>query len=146
MLNGASDLMVAAFGDKGRHSRSTVGVASLPADAPRSKSKAFSKYPERSRIPMRAPDWLTARPVAHRGLHDISRGIVENMPARGAVPPLGLEISASNVDIQLTSAMARRWCIMMTGSAASPKAAGALLGMTAAELKAVQIQGYARSG
>ena len=29
---------------------------------------------------MRAPDWLTARPVAHRGLHDISRGIVENMP------------------------------------------------------------------
>ena len=30
---------------------------------------------------MRAPDWLTARPVAHRGLHDISRGIVENMPA-----------------------------------------------------------------
>ena len=30
---------------------------------------------------MRAPDWLTARPVAHRGLHDIARGIVENMPA-----------------------------------------------------------------
>ena len=25
---------------------------------------------------MRAPDWLTARPVAHRGLHDIARGIV----------------------------------------------------------------------
>ncbi|MDU6374189.1 MAG: glycerophosphodiester phosphodiesterase, partial [Bradyrhizobium sp.] len=36
---------------------------------------------------MRAPDWLTARPVAHRGLHDASRGIIENMPAaaRGAV-------------------------------------------------------------
>ena len=30
---------------------------------------------------MRAPGWLTARPVAHRGLHDIARGIVENMPA-----------------------------------------------------------------
>jgi glycerophosphoryl diester phosphodiesterase len=30
---------------------------------------------------MRAPDWLTARPVAHRGLHDRARGIVENMPA-----------------------------------------------------------------
>jgi glycerophosphoryl diester phosphodiesterase len=29
---------------------------------------------------MRAPDWLTARPVAHRGLHDRARGIVENMP------------------------------------------------------------------
>jgi enamine deaminase RidA (YjgF/YER057c/UK114 family) len=33
VLNGASDLMVTAFGDKGRHARSTVGVASLPADA-----------------------------------------------------------------------------------------------------------------
>ena len=33
VLNGASDLMVAVFGDKGRHARSTVGVASLPADA-----------------------------------------------------------------------------------------------------------------
>jgi enamine deaminase RidA (YjgF/YER057c/UK114 family) len=33
VLNGASDLMVATFGDKGRHARTTVGVASLPADA-----------------------------------------------------------------------------------------------------------------
>jgi enamine deaminase RidA (YjgF/YER057c/UK114 family) len=33
VLNGASDLMVMAFGDKGRHARTTVGVASLPADA-----------------------------------------------------------------------------------------------------------------
>jgi enamine deaminase RidA (YjgF/YER057c/UK114 family) len=33
VMNGASDLMVAAFGDKGRHARSTVGVAALPADA-----------------------------------------------------------------------------------------------------------------
>jgi enamine deaminase RidA (YjgF/YER057c/UK114 family) len=33
VLNGASDLMVAAFGAKGPHVRTTVGVASLPADA-----------------------------------------------------------------------------------------------------------------
>jgi enamine deaminase RidA (YjgF/YER057c/UK114 family) len=33
VLNGASDLMVAVFGDKGCHARTTVGVASLPADA-----------------------------------------------------------------------------------------------------------------
>ncbi len=32
-MNGASDVMVAAFGDKGKHARSTVGVAALPADA-----------------------------------------------------------------------------------------------------------------
>jgi glycerophosphoryl diester phosphodiesterase len=36
---------------------------------------------------VRAPDWLTARPVAHRGLHDRARGIIENMPgaARAAI-------------------------------------------------------------
>jgi enamine deaminase RidA (YjgF/YER057c/UK114 family) len=33
VLNGASDLMVQVFGDKGRHARTTVGVAALPADA-----------------------------------------------------------------------------------------------------------------
>ena len=33
VMNGASDLMVAVFGDKGRHARTTVGVASLPSDA-----------------------------------------------------------------------------------------------------------------
>ncbi|MFT8717780.1 RidA family protein [Acetobacter sp.] len=34
VMNGASDLAVAAFGDAGRHTRSTVGVPSLPLDAP----------------------------------------------------------------------------------------------------------------
>jgi enamine deaminase RidA (YjgF/YER057c/UK114 family) len=33
VMNGASDLMVAAFGDKGKHSRTTVGVSALPQDA-----------------------------------------------------------------------------------------------------------------
>jgi enamine deaminase RidA (YjgF/YER057c/UK114 family) len=33
VLNGASDLFVAVFGDKGRHARTTVGVAVLPGDA-----------------------------------------------------------------------------------------------------------------
>lgn len=33
VMNGASDLMVEVFGDKGRHARSTVGVAELPVDA-----------------------------------------------------------------------------------------------------------------
>lgn len=32
VINGASDLMVAVFGDKGRHARSAVGVPSLPLD------------------------------------------------------------------------------------------------------------------
>jgi enamine deaminase RidA (YjgF/YER057c/UK114 family) len=33
VMNGASDLAVAVFGDVGRHARSTIGVASLPLDA-----------------------------------------------------------------------------------------------------------------
>src|SRR4029077_9440666 len=33
VMNGSSDLMVAVFGDKGRHARTTVGVAVLPGDA-----------------------------------------------------------------------------------------------------------------
>jgi enamine deaminase RidA (YjgF/YER057c/UK114 family) len=33
VMNGASDLMVAVFGDKGRHSRTTIGVAALPQNA-----------------------------------------------------------------------------------------------------------------
>lgn len=34
VMNGASDLAVAVFGDAGRHARTTVGVPSLPADVP----------------------------------------------------------------------------------------------------------------
>jgi len=33
VMNGASDLMVTAFGDKGRHARTTIGVAALPLNA-----------------------------------------------------------------------------------------------------------------
>ncbi len=34
IINGASDLAVAIFGDAGRHARAAVGVPSLPLDAP----------------------------------------------------------------------------------------------------------------
>ncbi len=47
-----------------------------------------------------APAWLTARPIAHRGLHDKARGVVENtrVAARAAVAR-GYAIEC---DIQLT--------------------------------------------
>src|SRR6201991_738021 len=61
------------------------------------RSRPSSRSPDR----MRAPAWLTARPVAHRGLHDISRGIVENMP--GAVQAAIAGNFAIEVDIQLTA-------------------------------------------
>ena len=50
---------------------------------------------------MRAPDWLTARPVAHRGLHDAARGIIENMPAAAQAAIDGN--FAIECDIQLTA-------------------------------------------
>jgi enamine deaminase RidA (YjgF/YER057c/UK114 family) len=34
VVNGASNVLLAAFGDAGIHARSAVGVASLPLDAP----------------------------------------------------------------------------------------------------------------
>lgn len=50
---------------------------------------------------MRAPDWLTARPVAHRGLHDRARGIIENMP--GAIAAAIAGNFSVEVDLQLTA-------------------------------------------
>jgi glycerophosphoryl diester phosphodiesterase len=86
---------------------------------------------------VRAPDWLTARPVAHRGLHDRTRGIIENMPgaARAAIDAnVGIEC-----DIQLTTdgeAMVHHDDALGRLTEGS----GALLGMTAAELKAVRFK------
>ena len=34
VMNGASDLAVEVFGEAGKHARTTIGVPSLPADAP----------------------------------------------------------------------------------------------------------------
>lgn len=49
---------------------------------------------------MRAPDWLTARPVAHRGLHTAARGIIENMPSAISAAVNGN--FAIEVDLQLS--------------------------------------------
>lgn len=50
---------------------------------------------------MRAPDWLIARPVAHRGLHDRARGIVENMPSAFNAAIAGN--FSIELDVQLTA-------------------------------------------
>ena len=81
---------------------------------------------------MRAPDWLTARPVAHRGLHDRARGIVENMPAAAQAAIAGN--FAIECDVQLTSdgeAMVHHDDELGRLTEGS----GALLEKTAAELK-----------
>jgi len=83
---------------------------------------------------VRAPDWLTARPVAHRGLHDRARGILENMP--GAVQAAIAGNFSIEVDLQLTAdgeAMVHHDDAL----GRLTEGAGALRGMTAAALKAV---------
>src|SRR5690242_20769615 len=102
----------------------------------RSRLKAFSKFPEGDH-PVRAPKWLTARPVAHRGLHDAARGIIENMPgaAKAAVAGnFGIEC-----DIQLTSdgeAMVHHDDELGRLTEGS----GALLTKTKAELQAIRFK------
>ena len=44
IMNGASDLAVAVFGDSGRHARTTIGVPSLPADAAVEVEGMFEVY------------------------------------------------------------------------------------------------------
>jgi glycerophosphoryl diester phosphodiesterase len=83
---------------------------------------------------MRPPDWLTARPVAHRGLHDIARGIVENMP--GAFEAAIAGNYAIETDLQLSAdgeAMVHHDDVLGRLNEGS----GALLSKTAAELRAV---------
>ncbi|HSI42595.1 MAG TPA: glycerophosphodiester phosphodiesterase family protein [Xanthobacteraceae bacterium] len=50
---------------------------------------------------MAAPDWLTARPIAHRGLHDAAAGIIENMPAAAEAAMAGRY--AIECDVQLSA-------------------------------------------
>jgi glycerophosphoryl diester phosphodiesterase len=86
---------------------------------------------------MHAPDWLTARPVAHRGLHDIARGIIENMPA-AALAAIAGNFSIE-CDIQLTAdgeAMVHHDDTLGRLTDGS----GALLEMTAAELAAIRFK------
>jgi glycerophosphoryl diester phosphodiesterase len=86
---------------------------------------------------VRAPDWLTARPVAHRGLHDRARGIIENMPGAAAAAIDGN--FSIECDIQLTAdgeAMVHHDDALGRLTEGS----GALLGLTRSQLKAVKFK------
>ena len=86
---------------------------------------------------MPAPDWLTARPVAHRGLHDRIRGIIENMPgaAQAAI--------AGNFGIECDIQLSADGEVMVHHDDALGRLTegkGDLLGLTARELKAVKFK------
>ena len=86
---------------------------------------------------MRAPDWLTARPVAHRGLHDAARGVIENMPAAAQAAISGN--FAIECDIQL---IADGEAMVHHDDALGrlTEGSGALLAKSTAELKAVKFK------
>src|SRR5262245_57712932 len=46
-------------------------------------------------------DWLVARPVAHRGLHDAQNGVIENMPSAFCAAVAGRY--AIECDLQITA-------------------------------------------
>jgi len=86
---------------------------------------------------VRAPDWLTARPIAHRGLHDSARGIIENMPAAAQAAVSGN--FSIECDIQLTAdgeAMVHHDDTLGRLTEGS----GALLAMTSGQLRAVKFK------
>ena len=86
---------------------------------------------------MSKQDWLIARPIAHRGLHDASTGIVENTAAAfsaamasGYGMETDLQISADGeAMVHHDDALGR----LTEGS-------GALADMSAAEIKAVRFK------
>jgi glycerophosphoryl diester phosphodiesterase len=86
---------------------------------------------------MRAPQWLTARPVAHRGLHDRARGIVENMPGAALAAIDGN--FAIECDIQL-SADGEAMVHHDDALGRLTEGAGALLGLTADALRQVRFK------
>ncbi|WP_407154598.1 glycerophosphodiester phosphodiesterase [Bradyrhizobium sp. STM 3557] len=86
---------------------------------------------------MRAPDWLTARPVAHRGLHDAARGVIENMPAAARAAVTGN--FAIECDIQL-SADGEAMVHHDHELGRLTEGSGPLVEKTAAELKAIRFK------
>jgi glycerophosphoryl diester phosphodiesterase len=89
---------------------------------------------------VRAPDWLTARPVAHRGLHDQARGVIENMPA--AAQAAIANRFAIECDIQLSSD-GEAMVYHDEGLGRLTEGSGPLRAKTATELKAVTFRGTA---
>ena len=89
---------------------------------------------------MRATEWLTVRPVAHRGLHDAASGIIENMPAAARAAVAGN--FAIECDIQLSAdgeAMVHHDGVLGRLTEGS----GRLREKTAAELKSVAFKATA---
>ena len=87
---------------------------------------------------MSSPDWLTARPIAHRGLHDKAAGVIENSVCAARAAVAGN--FAIECDVQLTAdgeAMVFHDFVLDRLTEASGRVADA----TAQELAAIAMKG-----
>jgi enamine deaminase RidA (YjgF/YER057c/UK114 family) len=85
VINGASDFLVEALGDAGRHSRSAVSAASLPFGVAVEIEGVFQIRTVSAAMIL--PHEFLSAPIAHRALHDADQGIPEN--SRAAVQRRG---------------------------------------------------------
>src|ERR1700726_474421 len=94
---------------------------------------------------MSGPDWLTARPVAHRGLHDNAAGVVENTASAFAAAIVGG--FAIETDLQISSdgeAMVHHdFALGRLTLGSRPLGSRQLAAMTAAGLKEVPFKATA---
>ena len=137
VMNGASDLMVEVFGDKGRHARTTVGVAALPGDAA-VEVEGRSKSPEACACPA-SIGWLRGR-WRIAGCMMPRAGVIENTPSAFAAAVAGNY--AIECDLQITAdgeAMVHHDDALGRLTEGS----GRLDGMTAAALKSVPFRSTA---
>jgi glycerophosphoryl diester phosphodiesterase len=88
--------------------------------------------------PLRKLAWLVARPIAHRGLHDAKRGIVEN--TAGAFAAAMARDYAIECDLQL-SADGEAMVFHDHHLDRLTTAAGPVIARTAAELRDVELRG-----
>jgi hypothetical protein len=86
----------------------------------------------------RAFDWLIARPIAHRGLHDAKRGVVEN--TRSAFAAAMASNYAIECDVQLT---ADGEAVVFHDDTLDrlATAQGPLIARTSAELRSIALRG-----
>src|ERR1700722_553048 len=78
--------------------RAQPSASPIRPPTPWPKSKPCSKSPE---MGLNAPSWLMANPVAHRGLHDARRGVIEN--TLGAAEEAAASGRAIESDVQASA-------------------------------------------
>ena len=103
VLNHASELLLAAFGDKGAHARVAIGVAELPLGVPVELELVFEVDRRRASTEEIAPDRETGQAAVEREREVIERRVQKHAESAG----LRVTSDAKKLD-ELVSAMARR--------------------------------------